>query len=277
MRIYPKSIAGHIYYYAQRSCREKLDPTARGKTKGSGKSSVHSEMIYLGSAERIVAALTETRTPVEVRHREFGMMAAAYQTATELGLVDVLKRHIEGERFGLPRWLYFLLPILNRLSRATSKARMGHWAVGTVLPTLLGFDAKRLNSQTFWYVTDDVISERELKERRKEHPNLEDALFVGLDDATFRTMEEAVLRDFSAIILWMATSSCMTPRTSSRTLNRRSVRNSLGPVTTRTAIITCARWVLRCAWTRPGACLCSTACTAATARTPKRSARSWAN
>lgn len=64
-----------------------------------------------------------------------------------------------------------------------------------MLPTLLGFDAKRLNSQTFWYVTDDVISERELKERRKEHPDLEDALFVGLDDATFRTMEEAVLRE----------------------------------------------------------------------------------
>lgn len=195
MRIYPKTIAGRTYYYAQRSCREKLDPTARGKTKGSGKSRVHSEMIYLGSAEEIVAALTKTRTPLEVRHREFGMVAAAYQTATELGLVDVLKRHIEGERFGVPRWLYFLLPILNRLSCATSKARMGEWAAGTVLPTLLGLDPQRLNSQTFWYVTDDVISEKELKARRKEHPDLDDALFVGLDDATFRTMEDAVLRE----------------------------------------------------------------------------------
>jgi len=199
MRIYPKSIAGHTYYYAQRSCREKLDPTARGKTKGSGKSRVHSTMVYLGSAEAIVAALTQTRTPVEVGHRAFGMVAAAYQTAVELGLVDLLQRHIEGERFGVPRWLYFLLPILNRLSRATSKARMGDWAAGTVLPTLLGFDPKRLNSQTFWYVTDDVISERELQERRKEHPGLDDALFVGLDDATFRTMEEAMLRELQRL------------------------------------------------------------------------------
>jgi hypothetical protein len=195
MRIYPKTIAGHTYYYAQRSCREKLDPRAQGKAKGSGKSRVHSEMIYLGSAEQIVAALTQTRTPLEVRHREFGMVAAAYQTATELGLVRLLQQHIEGQRFGLPRWLYFLLPILNRLACATSKARMGDWAAGTVLPTLLGFDPKRLNSQTFWYVTDDVISERELNERRKEHPDLDDALFVGLDDAAFRTMEEAVLRE----------------------------------------------------------------------------------
>jgi hypothetical protein len=193
MKIYPKDIAGHTYYYAQRSCREKLDPAARGKTKGSGKSRVRSEMIYLGSAEQIVAALTQTRSPLEVRHREFGMVTAAYETAVELGLVDVLKQHIEGERFGLPRWLYFLLPILNRLSCATSKARMGDWAAGTVLPTLLGFDPKRLNSQTFWYATDDVISEQELKQRREEHPELDDALFVGLDDRTFRAMEDALM------------------------------------------------------------------------------------
>jgi transposase len=44
-------------------------------------------------------------------------------------------------------------------------------------------------------VTDDVISEKELKQRRKEHPDLDDALFVGLDDATFRTMEEAMLQE----------------------------------------------------------------------------------
>jgi len=192
MKIYPKNIAGHTYYYAQRSCREKLDRAAQGKAKGSGKSRVRSEMIYLGSAEQIVAALTQTRRPLEVRHREFGMVAAAYQTAVEVGLVDVLKRHIEGERFGLPRWLYFLLPILNRLSHATSKARMGDWAAGTVLPTLLEFDPKRLNSQAFWYATDDVISEQKLKQRREEHPELDAALFAGLDDRTFRSMEEAV-------------------------------------------------------------------------------------
>jgi len=195
MKIYPKAIAGHTYYYAQRSCREKLDPAAHGKTKGSGKSRVRSEMIYLGSAEQIVAALTQTRKPVEVRHRAFGMVAATYQTAVEVGLVELLQEHIKGERFGLPRWLYFLLPILNRLSHATSKARMGDWAAGTVLPTLLGFDPQRLNSQTFWYVTDDVISEKELKQRRKEHPDLDEALFVGLDDATFRAMEDAVVRE----------------------------------------------------------------------------------
>ena len=38
MRIYHKTFNGTLYYYAQRSFREKIDPGARGKTKGSGKS-----------------------------------------------------------------------------------------------------------------------------------------------------------------------------------------------------------------------------------------------
>ena len=193
MQIYPRKLGGHVYYYAQRTFREKIDPAAHGKTKGSGKSRVRTEIIYLGTAEHIVEALTTARKPLEVRHRAFGFVAAAYQTAVEIGLVKLLQEHIDGSRFGLPRWQYFLLAILNRLEHATSKARMGQWAEDTVLPSLLGFNPKQLNSQTFWYVTDDVISERALREARKEKPELADDLFAGLDDETFRKIEEAVM------------------------------------------------------------------------------------
>lgn len=192
LHIYPKEIGGHTYYYAHRTWREKLEPGTPGKTKGSGKSQVRSETVYLGRAEQIVASLNQARQPLEVRHRAFGMLTAAYQTAVEVGLVEVLQKHLGGERFGVPRWLFFLLPILNRLQHATSKARMGDWAAGTVLPSLLGFDAKRLNSQTFWYVTDDLISEKELRERRKKDPGLEDTLFAGVDDKVFRAIEDEV-------------------------------------------------------------------------------------
>jgi len=194
MRIYSREIRGKSYYYAQRSWREKIDPGHQGKTKGSGKSRVRSDTVYLGSAESIVERLQTARRPVSVRHREFGFVAAVYQTAVEIGLVDLLKTHIPGQRYGVARWLYFMVPIVNRLQQATSKERMGTWAAGTVLPDLLGFDAKRLNSQTFWYATDDVISERELKQRRKEHRELDDELFVGLDDAVFVRIEEELAR-----------------------------------------------------------------------------------
>lgn len=191
--IYPKRIRGKTYYYAQRSWREKIDPGEKGKDKGSGRSRVRSETTYLGRAESILAGLKKSRAPLEVRHREFGFVAAVYQTAVEVGLVDLLKHHMPGRRYGVARWLYFLLPILNRLQHATSKQRMGKWAAGTVLPEVLDFDPKRLDSKSFWYATDDVISERELRERRKENPQLEDDLFVGLDDTVFVAIEEKLV------------------------------------------------------------------------------------
>ncbi len=188
--IYPKELKGHTYYYAQRSFREKPPPTKTGR---KGRSRVRTEMLYLGTAEAIVNRFKSRRAPLETRHREFGFSAAIYQTACEIGLVDLLKTHMPGHRFGVPRWLYFMLPIINRLQCATSKEQMGKWAKGTVLPDLLEFDPARLNSKSFWYATDDVISEKELRERREEHPELEDALFVGLDDALFARIEEALL------------------------------------------------------------------------------------
>ena len=126
--IYPKQIHGHTYYYAQRSWREKGAASAPAKAKGAGKSRVRTETVYLGSAETIITRLKKTRRPMEVRHREYGFVAAVYQTAVEIGLVDLLRTHIAGQRYGVPRWLYFMLPIINRLQHATSKQNMGKWA-----------------------------------------------------------------------------------------------------------------------------------------------------
>jgi len=193
--IYPKTIKGTTYYYYQRTWREKLDPQSQGKSRGSGKSRVRTQSIYLGAADSIYERLQEVRSPLEVRYREFGFVAALYQTAVEIGLVSLLQQHIPGDRFGVPRWLYFLLPIINRLQHATSKQRMGEWAATTILPDLLDFDPKRLNSKTFWYVTDDVVSEKELRERRKKQPELTEDLFVGLDDSVFRTIEASLTQN----------------------------------------------------------------------------------
>lgn len=197
-RIYPKTIHGTVYYYYQTTRREKIDPAAAGKTRGSGKSRVRTQSVYLGTADSIFRRLQESHAPLEVQRRAFGFVAALYQTAVETGLVSLLQQHIPGQRFGTPRWLYFLLPILNRLQHATSKRRIGDWAATTILPDLLGFDPKRFNSKTFWYVTDDVLSEKELQERRREQPGLGDDLFVGLDDSTFRTIEECLINNLQS-------------------------------------------------------------------------------
>jgi len=87
MQIYSRKLGDHVYYYAQRSFREKIDPAAQGKTKGSGKSRVRTEIVYLGTAEHVVEALTTGRKPLEVRHRAFGFVAAVYQTAVEIARI----------------------------------------------------------------------------------------------------------------------------------------------------------------------------------------------
>ncbi len=190
--IYPKKIDGKTYYYLQSTWREKINKQDHGTKKSSGKSRVRTKSKYLGTVKSIKEQLEKTRSPIEVAHREFGFVAAVYQTAVELGLVDLLKQHIPGTRNKVHRWLYFMLPIINRLQLATSKEKMGDWAAGTVLPDILGFDPKRLNSRSFWYATDDVISEKELNQRRASQPDLNDELFVGLDDAVFKTIENKI-------------------------------------------------------------------------------------
>lgn len=192
-RIYPRTVHGKTYYYLQRSWREKLDPHAKGKTRGSGKSRVRTEKIYLGSAGAIFKKLQENpRQVLEARHRSFGFIMAIYQTALDIGLVDLLRDHFPGTCYGVANWLYFLLPMINRLESATSKEKMGGWSASTVLPTLLKFDPKQLDSNSFWYATDEFISEKELRERRKEHPDVEETLFVGLEDQLFNQIEETL-------------------------------------------------------------------------------------
>src|SRR5919106_2183309 len=190
-RIYPRTVNGKTYYYLQRSWREKLDPHTKGKTRGSGKSRVRTKKIYLGSAASILKKLQENpRQVLEARHRSFGFITAIYQTALEIGLVDLLRHHFPGTCYGVANWLYFLLPMINRLESATSKEKMGSWSASTVLPTLLRFDPNQLDSNSFWYATDKFISESELRGRRQENPNLEEDLFVGIEDQLFNQIEE---------------------------------------------------------------------------------------
>lgn len=192
-RISTKKIKGKVYYYLQKSWREKIDTGDSGKTKGTGKSRTRTESKYLGTEETIVEIIKQSHKllkPAEIRHLDFGFVAAVYQTATEIGLVDLLKEHITGSRYGVARWLYFLLPIINRLQHATSKEQMGDWAAKTILPDLLNFDANSLSSNSFWYATEDLISEKELQKRRAEKPALKDELFAGIDDKIFSAIEE---------------------------------------------------------------------------------------
>jgi len=176
------------YYVYQEAYRVKLDPSSQGKRKGSGKSAVRTKATYLGTAESIVKRLSATREPLAVSSRQFGLVAAAYQTAHEIGLPDILMRYIPGDRGGIARWTYYLVSIINRLDHATSKNRMSEWLDDTILPELLRIDPRNLSGKNFWYVADDVVSEDELR-RKRDLLSLQEDPLVGMSGDTFNKIE----------------------------------------------------------------------------------------
>ena len=194
-KIYPKKINGKVYYYLQTTYREKIDSNDKGKNKGSGKSKVKTKSIYLGSASQIKEKLLKIKEPLEIIYKEFGLVAAAYNVVEEIGLIDILKKHIKGQRYGIENWKYFLISIINRIDNSTSKEQMGKWAEKTILPQLLDFNATKLNSKSFWYASDDVMSEKELKDRRHKQPEIAEDIFTGLDDSIFMQIEKEVVKN----------------------------------------------------------------------------------
>jgi transposase len=177
-----------IYYCYQYSYRVKLEREDPDKKRGTNKSKVITRSVYLGTAEKIMSAMREKNEPLSVVVSQFGLVAAAFRTAQEIGLGDILMKHISGKTGGVPRWIYFLVSIINRLDHATSKNRMSQWLAGTILPQLLGIDPLDLSGNNFWHAAEDVFSEKELKERRKEAKEPTGPLLAGLTD-TFTKIE----------------------------------------------------------------------------------------
>jgi transposase len=199
VHIAEKNIEGRRYYYLQHSYRAKRSNGGSGKVKTGS--------TYLGTAENILERLNQTKRPVEVEQKEFGLVAALLIISNDLGLSQMLQERFDGVRNGLPHWLYFFLTIINRLHDATSKNQMANWADKTILPYLWEFDAKLLTSKNFWYATDAVISEAELRTARmaqevlteeklaplkEANPALFNDLFAGVDDAVFHEITEAL-------------------------------------------------------------------------------------
>jgi transposase len=189
----------NTYYVYRETFRVKLDPQNEGNKRGTGKSRVYTRAVYLGTADKILKCIQEKREPVSISIRHFGMMAAAYQTSTELGLQEIFARHIPGQRAGIPRWIYFFLSVLNRLDHSTSKNKMGQWVSKTILPDLLGIDASKLTGNNYWYAFDHVLSERVLRLMRQEG-GLKDDTFAGLPRDVFTDIERDLFKNVDQLM-----------------------------------------------------------------------------
>jgi transposase len=148
--IIKKTVRGKPYYYA-RECR-RVD----GKPKVVWQK-------YLGKADDIVAALSRPQAvaPESAVVTEFGAVAALFDLARRLRLVEHIDRHVPARRgpSGPSVGTYLLVAALNRAVEPRSKAQIASWFDRTVLRRLLDFRPEQLTSQRFWDQMDRVSSQ----------------------------------------------------------------------------------------------------------------------
>lgn len=144
-----KTIRGKPYYYA-RECKR-----VEGKPKIVWQK-------YLGRPQDIIDALTgPTATgapapPKEATISDFGAVAALYDLAERLRIVEFIDRHVLKKGAGPTVGTYLLVAAINRCVEPCSKASIAEWFGSTALRRLMDIEARQLTSQRFWDNMDRV-------------------------------------------------------------------------------------------------------------------------
>jgi transposase len=147
--IVKKTIRGKAYYYARECRRVNGQPRIVWQK-------------YLGKADDLIAALSQPpatpAAPEKAVLAEFGAIAALFDIATRLRLVEHIDRHVPARRGppGPSAGTYLLLAALNRCTEPTSKTRIATWFGRTALRRLLDLSPAQLSSQRFWKQMDRV-------------------------------------------------------------------------------------------------------------------------
>src|SRR3972149_5112813 len=197
--IFPEIKKGKRYYYAGTTYRVKIDPSNSGKIRGSGKSKVITEKIYLGTTFDILNKLFNAKkSSQKIRSKEFGLSMAILKLAKEIGLEDIIDEVLPYKVKGIKASEFILISAISKLNGSCSKEKTGSYFNTTVLPEVMGIKAKNLNSKTYWSMFEKIISEKELKEKkitsRKELNNklTIEELEELIDDKKLNNIEEKI-------------------------------------------------------------------------------------
>jgi len=133
-----KIIHGHPYYYLVESRRVNGRPRPI-------------VLAYLGSADTLLQRLQASSTsPLRARVTAFGGLAALYDLAQQLRLVELIDQHVPKRHQGPSVGQYLLVAALNRCLAPRSKLQMPAWLRSTPLPRWLGCSPQQFSSQRFW-------------------------------------------------------------------------------------------------------------------------------
>jgi len=141
-----KTSRGHTYWYLVESRRVNGRPRPV-------------VLAYLGRPEDLLGRLQGAHGRLRLRSASHGAVAALHAVAQELGVIDIINRHVRAKRRreGLTVGESLVLVALGRACRPTSKRGWATWAAGTSVGKLFGVaDVGRLDSQHFWDQMDEV-------------------------------------------------------------------------------------------------------------------------
>lgn len=170
------------YYYYTHSYRVKNDPTTTGKTKGSGKSRVITEEVYLGTAEELLRKFHSNQEPHTVHSKSFGLECAPLAVVQDLDLISIIDRHVPKRRQGISVGHYLVIAAINRIASPSSRNGLAGWFENTVLPEKMHVDSALLKSQNFWDAFDKVFSEAD------EYPELDRTVIHDIEDDVWKQL-----------------------------------------------------------------------------------------
>lgn len=142
-------VRGHAYYYLVESRR------VHGRPRPV-------ILQYLGSANTLWQRLQQaSASPLRARVVQFGGVAALYDLAQQLQLVELIDQNVPKRKQGPSLGQYMLVAALNRCLAPTSKLQMPAWVRSTPLPRWFGLSAQQFSSRRFWdnmeLLTEDKI------------------------------------------------------------------------------------------------------------------------
>jgi len=144
-----KNIRGHTYYYY--TVTKRID----GK-------SAKVQQIYLGTPDQILQKCSSAEVqdpPVKTSHLEFGLPAALYQQALDLGLIPMINSYATVSSAYLDVGQYLVLAAINRVCEPRSKNGIAAWFKKTMLPSLFTIPVSRATGQRFWDAMDRLSVE----------------------------------------------------------------------------------------------------------------------
>ena len=132
-----KIIHGRPYYYLVESRRVNGRPRPI-------------VLAYLGSPDTLLQRLQQQVEPSRARLTHFGGIAALYDLAQQLHLVELIDQFAPKRRQGPSLGQYMLVAAINRCLEPTSKLQMPAWLRSTPLPRWMGLAPQQFSAQRFW-------------------------------------------------------------------------------------------------------------------------------